>query len=145
MTCPGCGQPVDVPRPWNCPNQHYPRIHLPPPNDFDHAIAAIMHAIADLKHHVTEGFRTMSTVADNTASAVTTLDTKVDTLIAAIGPGIQALRDQLAAAQAQVTSLLAGDAADATTLQATITAALAEAAKVDAAITALTPPVTPTV
>lgn len=87
-----------------------------------------------------ERLTTMSTVADNTASAVTALDTKVDALIAAVAPAIQTLRDQLAAAQAQVIALQAGDAADTTTLQATIAAADAEAAKVDAAVAALGTP-----
>lgn len=81
----------------------------------------------------------MTQIATDTQTAVAVLDSKVDTLITAIGPGVQALRDQLAAAQAQLAELQAAGAADVTTLQATIASAQGEAAKVDAAIAALTP------
>ena len=92
------------------------------------------------------GAKIMSTTADQTKATVDTLDSKVDTLIAGIQPGMQTLLAQLADAQTQIAALRAGDAADATTLQATIAAAQAEAAKVDAAIAALNPPApTPTV
>jgi septal ring factor EnvC (AmiA/AmiB activator) len=107
------------------------------------AIEEIRVEQAAFAHRILERLHAMSTVADNTAAAVAAENTKVDALIAAIGPGLQALRDQLAAAQAQIASLQAGDAADATTLTATIAAAQDEAAKVQAAIDVLTPPVTP--
>lgn len=93
---------------------------------------------------ILERLETMATIADNTQSAVTALDTKVDALIAAIQPAIASLQTQLKAAQDQVAALQAGDATAATTLQATIDAAAAEATKVDAAIATLTPaPATP--
>jgi hypothetical protein len=92
---------------------------------------------------ILERLTAMSTTADQTAASVTSLDAKVDTLIALVTPSIQTLRDQLAAAQAQIASLQAGDAADAATLTGTIAAADAEAAKVQAAIDALTPPPAP--
>ena len=86
---------------------------------------------------ILERLTIMSTVADNTATAVTALNQKVDALIAAVTPALTTLRDQLAAAQAQVAALQAGDAADATELQATIAAAQDETAKVQSAIDAL--------
>ncbi len=89
---------------------------------------------------LTEGVQIMSMTADSTQATVTDLDTKVDTLISLVQPSIQALRDALAAAQTQIAALQAGDAADVVTLSATISAAQAEAVKVDAAIVALTPP-----
>lgn len=89
---------------------------------------------------ILERLDTMATIADNTSAAVTALDTKVDTLIAAITPALTNLQTQLKAAQDQVSALQAGDATAATTLQATIDAANAEAAKVDAAVAALNPP-----
>lgn len=92
---------------------------------------------------ILERLDTMATIADNTSAAVTALDTKVDTLIAAITPALANLQAQLKAAQDQVAALQAGDATAATTLQATIDAANAEAAKVDAAVAALNPPSTP--
>lgn len=82
----------------------------------------------------------MSQVATDTQAAVAALDAKVDTLIAAVTPALQTLRDALAAAQAQVAALQAGDAADAATLTATIAAADAEAVKVQTAIDALGTP-----
>ena len=85
----------------------------------------------------------MSQTADDTKAAVDALDTKVDALIAAIQPGFQALRDQLASAQQQIAALQAGEAADLVTLQSTIANAQAEADKVDAAIATLTPPPAP--
>lgn len=92
---------------------------------------------------VLERLITMSQIATDTAAKVTELDAKVDSLIALVQPSIQALRDQLAAALAQVAELQAGDASDLATLQGTLAAASAEADKVDAAITALTPPPAP--
>lgn len=89
---------------------------------------------------ILERLTTMSTVADNTAAAVAALDAKVDTLIAVVTPALDTLRASLAAALAQIADLQAGDAADAATLSATISAADAEAVKVQAAIDALTPP-----
>lgn len=90
-----------------------------------------------------ERLDTMSQIATDTSAAVTAENTKVDALIALITPALQSLRDALAAAQAQVASLQAGDAADATTLQATLASATAETAKVQTAIDALTPPPAP--
>lgn len=84
----------------------------------------------------------MTQIATDTAAAVAGLDSKVDALIAAISPGVQALRDALQAAQTQITSLQAGEAADASTLQTTISAAQDEASKVQAVIDALTPTAT---
>lgn len=95
-----------------------------------------------LLNAISLGVQIMSSTADNTAASVDNLDAKVDTLLALVTPSIQALRDALAAAQAQVASLQAGDAADAAKLSGTIAAADVEAAKVQAAIDALTPPAT---
>jgi hypothetical protein len=95
-----------------------------------------------LLNAISLGVQIMSQTADSTAASVDNLDAKVDTLLALVTPSIQALRDALAAAQAQVDSLQAGDAADAAKLSGTIAAADAEAAKVQAAIDALTPPAT---
>jgi len=92
---------------------------------------------------LTNGVQIMATIAENTKASVDTLDGKVDTLIGLVQPSIQTLRDQLKAAQDQVAALQAGDAAAATTLQATIDAASAEAAKVDAAIATLSQPSAP--
>jgi septal ring factor EnvC (AmiA/AmiB activator) len=123
----------------------------------DPTLADVMAAIANLAtavHRVdlqnqqqtallaalTTGVQIMSQTADQTATAVADLDAKVDALIGLVQPSIQTLRDQLAAAQAQVTALQAGDAADAATLSATIAAAQAEASKVQAAIDGLSTP-----
>lgn len=89
---------------------------------------------------LTSGVQLIMSTADDTKAAVDSLDAKVDTLIGLVQPSIQTLRDQLAAAQALVAQLQAGDAAAGVTLTSTIAAAQAEAAKVDAAITTLTPP-----
>lgn len=89
---------------------------------------------------LTTGVQIMSQTADQTASTVADLDAKVDTLLSLVQPSIQSLRDQLASAQAQIAALQAGDAADAATLSATISAAQVETAKVQAAIDQLTPP-----
>lgn len=89
-----------------------------------------------------ERLTAMSTIATATDAAVANLDAKVDTLIALVTPSIQTLRDQLAAAQAQVAALVAGDAADLAVLTGTLANATAEADKVDAAIAALNPPAT---
>lgn len=88
---------------------------------------------------LTQGQQLMATVADDTAAAVGDLDTKVDTLLSLVQPSIQSLRDQLAAAQALVQQLQAGDAAAGVTLTSTIAAAQAEATKVQTAIDAMTP------
>lgn len=85
----------------------------------------------------------MSDTAVATDASVTNLEAKVDSLIALVTPSIQTLRDQLAAAQALVASLQAGDAADATLLAGTLAGADAEAAKVQSAIDALTPTTPP--
>lgn len=90
----------------------------------------------NLLNAISTGVQIMSMTADQTSAA---LDAKVDNLIAAIQPGLQVLRDQLAAAQTQIADLQAGDAADVVTLTATIAAAQAETAKVQTAIDALTP------
>ncbi len=90
-----------------------------------------------------ERLTTMSQIATDTAAAVAALDAKVDTLIAAVTPALQTLRDSLAAALAQVAALQAGDAADRDALAATIADAQAEAVKVQNAIDALTPTSTP--
>lgn len=89
---------------------------------------------------LTNGVQLMSQPVTDTAAAVSALDTKVDTLIAAVTPALQTLRDSLAAALAQVAALQAGDAADAAALGETIAAANTEAGKVQAAIDALNPP-----
>lgn len=92
---------------------------------------------------LTVGVQLMSQPVTDTAAAVTALDSKVDTLIALVQPALATLSAELAAAQAQVAALLAGDAADASALAGTIAEAQAEAVKVQTAIDALTP-VTPT-
>lgn len=86
------------------------------------------------------GVTIMNTTADDTKATVEALDAKVDQLISLVGPANQALRDQLAAAQAQIAALQTADAAEVATLTETIAAAQAESAKVQAAIDALTPP-----
>jgi septal ring factor EnvC (AmiA/AmiB activator) len=96
-----------------------------------------------LLNAISTGVQIMSDIATSTDAAVTDLDAKVDTFLAAVSPTIQGLRDALAAAQAQVAALQAGDAADAALLGGTLAHAQAEAAKVQAAIDALTPPATP--
>lgn len=88
---------------------------------------------------ILERLDTMATTADDTKAAVDALDTKVDALIAAITPALTNLQTQLKAAQDQLTALQTTNAADKVTLQTTISEAQAEATKVDAAITALTP------
>lgn len=93
---------------------------------------------------LTVGVQLMSQPVTDTAAAVSALDAKVDTLIALVQPALATLSAALAAAQAQVVSLLAGEAADASALAGTIAEAQAEAVKVQTAIDALTPPVTPT-
>lgn len=92
---------------------------------------------------LTTGVQIMTQIATDTQAAVTALDAKVDTFIAAVNPALDALRAALAAAQAEVARLTADAAADTTTLQATIADANAETAKVQAAIDALTPPPAP--
>ncbi len=123
----------------------------------DPTLADVMTAIAALKAELdvvklqnaqqtgllialTNGVQIMATLADSTKASVDTLDGKVDTLLGLVQPSIQTLRDQLKAAQDQLAALQAVDAVAAATLQATIDAASAEAAKVDAAIATLSPP-----
>jgi len=95
------------------------------------------------------GVQIMSQTADNTKASVDTLAGKVDAFIAAVQPAIGNLQTKLDAAVAQVTQLqqqiASGEPspADAAELQATITEAAAESAKVDAALAALNPPATP--
>lgn len=89
---------------------------------------------------LTNGVQIMSATADQTASAVTALDAKVDQFLALVGPTVTSLQQSLATAQALIAQLQAGDAAAATTLGTTVDAAVAETAKVQAAIDALTPP-----
>lgn len=86
------------------------------------------------------GEQLMSATANQTAAAVTALDAKVDQFLALVAPQIATLQQSLATAQALIAQLQAGDAAAAVTLGTTVDSAVAETAKVQAAIDALTPP-----
>lgn len=92
---------------------------------------------------LSQRIQAMSQIVTDTAAAEAALNAKIDTLLGLVQPALDGLRSQLAAAQAQVAALQAGDAADATALQTTLTAANAEATKVQAAIDALSPPPPP--
>lgn len=81
--------------------------------------------------------------ATETQAALDALDTKVDQFIAAVQPVVTTLQQALVAAQSQIAALQAGDAAAAVTLGTTVDTAVAETAKVQAALDALTPPAAP--
>lgn len=89
---------------------------------------------------LTTGVQIMSATADQTKTAVDALDAKVEQFLALVAPTVTSLQQSLATAQALIAQLQAGDAAAATTLGTTVDAAVAETAKVQAAIDALTPP-----
>lgn len=89
---------------------------------------------------LTNGVQIMNATADQTKAAVDSLDAKVDQFIAAVQPVVTTLQQSLATAQALIAQLQAGDAAAAETLGKTVDSAVAETAKVQTAIDALTPP-----
>lgn len=120
-----------------------PPIYLNPAASERELLVQLLQLVDANQTATIERLITMSQIATDTAAKVAELDAKVDTLIGLVQPSIQTLRDQLAAAQAQVAALQAGDAADLATLQGTLDAASAEVGKVDAAIATLTPPPPP--
>lgn len=115
-----------------------------PPGASERELLVQLLQLVDANHTTTlERLITMSQIATDTAAAVTAENAKVDQLIALVSPTLQALRDALATANAEVARLTADATADTATLQGSLAAATDETAKVQAAIDALTPPAAP--
>ncbi len=156
MTCNACGRPVNTPRPYNCPEPHFPPAHQPTTTDYSGAIGSILQAIADLKHHVTEGnHRIMTDISKLQAdhAALTALVEQIGPVVRAntdiVGRAVGAIEQLLAQigstgpTQAEIDALHASATAALTGLQADLAEVNASNATLQTEIGKVTPPPAP--